>query len=420
MTAIAPVPFTDDRFLGTDEDLSKLDAIREEAPARTDRLTSEVGTFARASFDVRASTRAMRFAVTPGEDLPPRDRILLQTPAGELGINDIAHLQFAQKIGMPPTYWNRLLEHYPEGLIDHANHWLQTEPETRLVRMIRPVTEDDRARQARMGTTLGNVRAFLSDRYRTIDNYHLLNTVMETAAARGLVVQEYSLDEERLFVKLVEANYVDRSTLLRPGLHSFINQRLGFGLTIKNSEIGLAQISVEAYVLVLRCVNGLMTTEAYRVRHVGGRQKEDLSWMGDDTRKLDDAATFLKIRDRMIELTGEDAQKKVLTVMAEAAGTKIQLPEEVPLFEFVDGVGAKYELTSEERDLLKEEVVHEQATSPLGRDLTKWTISQGFTAAAKRVPTYDRKAELETAGWQVLSDPTAELLKAVSKKGRNN
>jgi hypothetical protein len=406
-----------------EEDLSRLDAIREAAPALTDRLTTQVGEIARAAQDVRANTRAMRFEVARlyggAEDLAPRDRVVLVTPMGNLGINDIAHRQFADKVKIPVPYWNRLLEFYPEGLVDHANNWLSTEPETRLIRMLRPVTEADRERSTRQGGTVANVRAVLSDRYRTIDNYHVLNTAMETAAERGLVVKEYNLEEARLFVKFVEASYRDRSNLIDPRNHRFISQRLGFGLTLKNSEVGLAGLSAEAYVLILTCINGLITMDKHQVRHVGGRNAEDESWMGDDTKRLDDAATFLKLRDRMRELTSDEAQGRILNVMANAAGEPIVLDEK-PIFEYLDGVGARFEMSEEERDILKEEVTHERAVSSLGPTLTRWTVSQGITATARRLDNYDRQVELESAGWTVLTDPTEALIKAAGKKSKRN
>ena len=95
------------------------------------------------------------------------DAPVLHFPANELShsgilhINDIAHRQIGQSLGIPAKYYDKMRTENPELLVANVNSWFDTTPQTRMVR-----TLDDTA------------RAFLSNRYRCIDNYEVAETVL--------------------------------------------------------------------------------------------------------------------------------------------------------------------------------------------------------------------------------------------------
>lgn len=84
------------------------------------------------------------------------------------GINDIAHRQIGSYLKIPAVYYERMRSAAPDLLTANVNNWLLSqEPNTR--RMIR--------------TLDGTARAFLSDRYRRIDNYEIATTVLPIIGA---------------------------------------------------------------------------------------------------------------------------------------------------------------------------------------------------------------------------------------------
>jgi hypothetical protein len=417
------------------------EAAREESAERAARLTDTITTLQGAAFDAVADTRSLTAIVsmTPDGSVPPRDdRIALaaNTPVGieHFAINRGAHEQFAERLGIPRAYYDRMLEHAPGLLAENVTHWLRFEPARRLLRLMKPITDDDKARMARVShaATLqparATVRAVLSDRYRPLDHAALLNTLLPAAQEAGAWVKEYHLDEKRFTVRFVTAAR-DVSQFLRPGQHHAIREVVRMGATISNSETGHASLSVRPFVDILICDNGLIVNEATRVRHVGGRAEGDEDWMSVEARRLDDAATFLKVRDRLYEVLGEQTARKAAEAIAEAAGTPITLPADVPLFAFVDGVAAKFDLSARELDILREEVVAEMALRrpDPSNALTRWTLSQAMTATARRVGSgereapggFDRREELESAGWTVLTDATSALVREARASTRN-
>ena len=78
-----------------------------------------------------------------------------------LEVNQIAHRQVGTRLGIPASYYDRMLSDYPELLAQNVNAWFQREPATRMIR-----------------TMAGTARAFLSNRYRRIDNLEVAQAVL--------------------------------------------------------------------------------------------------------------------------------------------------------------------------------------------------------------------------------------------------
>ena len=78
-----------------------------------------------------------------------------------LEVNAIAHRQIGTHLKIPAAYYDKMLEEYPELLAQNVNAWFQREPAVRMVRTID-----------------GTARAFLSNRYRRIDNLDIAGIVL--------------------------------------------------------------------------------------------------------------------------------------------------------------------------------------------------------------------------------------------------
>lgn len=385
-------------------------------------MRGEIEALRGATVDAITPSGALTLAPTPGieEGTPPSDRVLFhaETGGGDAVIRVLegAHDQIADKLGIPKRYYDRMLVDQTNLLCDNVNTWLRAKPEAkRLVRMLRPLTDDERAFAERHGATL-SARAFLSDRFRPLDHGGLLDVVLPEIAKAGATVTEYDLSERYFHVRFTTAN--------EEILQAFVEQqpRLGslteiasFGGSIRNSETGHAALSVKPIVSIDRCTNVLVVSDMWRVAHLGGRSVEEQEHFGVDTRQLDDAATFLKVRDRVIQMFSPEVKRMAASAIAEAAGVDLVavLPKDKPLMEFVESVGRKFELGESELTTLQDCYVNEVANT--GRS-TRWSLSQAFTASAKSAETFQRRAEIQEVGWKVLKSPIGELIKAV---GRN-
>jgi hypothetical protein len=84
-----------------------------------------------------------------------------------LDIRQTAHRQIGAYLDIPNKYYDRMLEKSPDLLAYNVNRWFQKElaPELRLLRTID-----------------GHARAFLSNRYRRIDNLDIANVTLPIIA----------------------------------------------------------------------------------------------------------------------------------------------------------------------------------------------------------------------------------------------
>ncbi len=393
----------------------------------------ELTTFRDAAVDAVTDTRRLQLAVATVDNPPSAlDRVVLtaETGSGPMPLRLLAgaHDQLAERVGIPKDYYQRMLTEAPGLLATNVNHWFRSQPTKRLLRMLKPLTPEDQATHAGLHTNYA-VRAILSDRYRPIDHGSLLNTVLPVVAERQLTVTQWKLTERHLFLRFkapsqalgqIVAAEVFRDAPLYKGfnLQDVMAEVIGFGVALRNSETGHGAFVLDPTFEVERCLNRMVMDLYSRVRviHMGGQKDEDDSFYQADTKALDNAAIFLKVRDRMRALFSGDTKQKAAAVVAKQMGVPLMLPETVGQFEFVENLAQTFDLTEAEQKVLKEEVVAEMTTT--GRPLTPFTVSQGLTATAKHADNIERQEELERLGWRVLEDPIEKLLKA-GKASRN-
>ena len=162
-----------------------------------------------------------------------------------LEINQIAHRQIGTHLKIPAAYYDRMLSDYPELLAENVNSWFQREPTQRMVR-----------------TLDGTVRAFLSNRYRRIDNLDIAEIVLPVIQQmEDAYFESCQITDSRMYIKVVnkrlEAEVV-------PG------DIVQSGVIISNSEVGLGSVNIQPLVYRLVCSNGMVVNDAQTRRtHIG-------------------------------------------------------------------------------------------------------------------------------------------------------
>lgn len=405
---------------------------REHAEHERDHLLRTLTTLKQAQLDAIVPSPALR-ALVPADVSPEAtiwDRVQLQSrsPSGlvRLTLLERAHRQLAERLKVPFDYYRRMLQEAPALLAETLDTWHRAQPAARLYRMMRPWDRPSTQLSERAGAGL-IVRAVLSDRYRPLDHLSLLEAVLPTAQQHGALVRQWSLTPDKLYVRFTGlerdvAQIVAERRLLgeRPEAHAVnLQEVLSFGLSLSNSETGGSALAVEPWIEILRCLNGLRVLEKMRVAHLGRKQVADgdEAWMARDTQRVDDAATFLKVRDRVHEIFTNDTQERAVAIIAKAKGVPLALPSDQTTLQWITNAAATWELTEQETAILQEEVLQEQVRFPTraDRQLTPWAVSQGLTALGRRMGEQgdpERRVQLEGMGWEVLTDTTEALLRA--------
>lgn len=304
--------------------------------------------------------------------VPAAVSALLAADSG-LAIRDTAHDQIAARLDIPRKYYDRMLAKEPELLANNVNTWFKANPERRMVR-----------------TLGGEVRAFLSDRYNRIENEEIAEVALPILARIPDVrIVSCEVTDRRMYIQAVSPRVqgeVKKGDIVQAGV------------IISNSEIGHGAVSVSPLVYRLACLNGMVRNDAkFRAYHVGRQAADTEALWADDTRKADDRAILLKVRD-MITAAVDEAQfaQAVERMTALTEGRVTGDPAKA-----VEVLAQKVGASEAEAGGILRALIE-------GGDLSAWGMLNAVTAQAHTVKNYDRAVEFEAAGGTLLELPKTE------------
>lgn len=308
---------------------------------------------------------------------------------GQFGINEIAHDQIGERVGIPAKYYDRLRSEAPDLLATNVNHWFAAKPENRLVRLLD-----------------GKARAFLSDAYRPLDNHDLaevsINTLIKADA--GVRIESTEVTESRLYIKAVTERIQGE---VRPG------DILYAGIVITNSEVGLGALKIEQLVYRLVCRNGAIAGDTFRRAHVGGRRggqdvEEAREYFKTETRAADDRAFWLKVRDVVAGSFDKERFEALLQKNRDAANRKI----EADPIKVLEVAQVKFGLTDDERNGVLKHLLRSD-------DLTQYGLHNAVTAFSQDVKDYDKATDLERLGGRIIELPKTDWQELATAAGAN-
>lgn len=285
-----------------------------------------------------------------------------------------AHQQIAGRAQVPWKYYDRMLQQQPKLLMENVHTWWRNEPDDRLVRALLP------------NGSPGRVRAWLSDRFRIIDNRDFVVTVLEECdRLGGIQVHSSHVDDERLYLQLVSDNLEGE---MRRG------QPIRLGLTVRNSEVGDGAVVVQPWVLVLACTNGMVVQQNYARRHLGGNY--DPGIVSGETVNLENAAIWSNVRDWVRYALAPENLNRVLAQLKRAE--EVETPAKAR--PAVANVVRRMNLTTYEGQALLERYLLDAHTN----GQTQYGMVQAVTQVAHEAPgnDYRRQVELEEVGGRLL------------------
>lgn len=310
-------------------------------------------------------------AITMGDDAT----LAIKGNGAAMHVKPTAHRQIAERIGIPAKYYERMKAEAPALLAHNVNHWLQNNPERRMIR-----------------TLDGDVRAFLSDRYQRIDNYDVANVALPVLNdVGGIKVVSTEITDSRLYIKATTSNVVAEVKSRRVG------DLVEAGVMITNSEVGLGAINIKPFANFLICLNGMVRDKAtLRAAHVGRRVEGDeiAALLTDNTKRLEDLAVLSKVRDVIRSAFDETRFRQWIDTIEET--TKQQIGGDVP--KVVEALAEHYTLDQSERSSVLRHLIS-------GGDLSRYGLVNAVTRTAEDAGSYDRATELETIGGNLIELP---------------
>ena len=282
-----------------------------------------------------------------------------------LGMTDLFHRQVGSALNIPAKYYDMMRTQKPQLLAENVNAWLGDRDQSYMIRSM----DFGRGRVA---------RAFLSDRYRRIDNLEVANAILPLFAGKEeMEVVSCEVSDSRLYIKIVNHKL---EMAVVPGDY------VQAGVVISNSEVGLGAVSVQPLVYRLE-----------RKAHVGRAAKmvdDSFSLYTDETLQAEDKAFLLKLRDTTLAAIEEARFAQIVGRLQKSTQTKITGRVQ----DVIELTGKAYDISQPEQDSILDYLVK-------GGDLSLYGLTNAITRASQDVESYDRATALEGIGWQVAMMP---------------
>lgn len=303
-----------------------------------------------------------------------------------LAIQETVHRQMGAHLGIPWRYYEKMLQEEP-GLLSHnVNHWLHKgEPAPRMLR-----------------TLDGKARAFLSNRYRPIDNYEIATAVLPIIMAmQGARFESTQITADYMYIKVVNPRLTGEVR---------VGDVVQAGIVISNSETGLGAVNVQPLVFRLACLNGMVVNDAStrtRRNHVGRANStdENFALYSQETLDQDSKAFMMKVQDTVRAAVDEARFARVLDTMKESTQAKLDTTD-IPAL--VKLTSSNFSLTDAEGKGVLQHLLE-------GADYTLYGLANAVTRYSQDVEDYDRASKLEAIGYNVMTMSPA-MLKRINRE----
>lgn len=292
-----------------------------------------------------------------------------------LGMTDLFHRQLGGAMKIPADYYDRMRAQMPWLLAGNVNAWLSAADGSY---MVRTMDYDDGRGQI--------ARAFLSERYRRIDNLDIAKALLGLfLGMEGCECVSCEITPHRMYIKLICHL---KTYEVKPGDY------VEFGIVISNSEVGLGAVMVCPILNRLVCSNGMVCNELGERKHHVGRQiraaDDSFELYSDETIALEDQAYLAKLQDVARAAMDESRHPLILDKLKETTAARITgaVPQVVELASRTFGIRK-----TEQDDMLRYLIE--------GGDLSLYGMVNSVTRLSQDVESYDRATELEAIGWQM-------------------
>ena len=285
------------------------------------------------------------------------------------------HRQIGTHLNIPAKYYDRMHAEVPALLAYNVNYWFREQPVKRMLR-----------------TLDGKARAFLSNRYRRLDNFDLLHAVMPVLAelrddsGKGLEIISCDVTETKLYLKCIF-----------PKIEAEVKRGdpVQSGIVISNSEVGQGALSVTPLVYRLVCSNGMVAPDyAQRKHHIGRANpaaENAYELFTDETLQADDKAFWLKTRDIVRAAANPVGFEQIVSVLQRSTETRVEQPVKA-----VEELSNQLSFNQSETQSVLKHFMQDA-------DFSRWGLANAVTRTAEDVSDYDRASAFEEAGWKTLT-----------------
>ena len=359
-----------------------------------------------AKVDFVADTRGVRVMVDQAGKLrlvPQDSRAGEWLPKDGAPIKPTALTQFGSKAEpeVPSQFMARLAAARPQRAAELLNGLMADSPARRFVRVLD-----------------GQVRAFLSDRYRVLDNFDIAFAALDAVRASGGEVIEAALSDTSMRLKFTSRAIWDAIELKQRGDKGNwyagglgnqehlqrVNARTGGDLpggpgtihpliTVHNSETGHGGFAVRFGIVQAICFNLATVEEMVGKVHLGERLSVGI--YAEETISQESKAIYMKARDAVRAAFNPEHFKRIVAMAQKAQGEQVTAPTAA-----AENVAKAAGLSDKSKDVLLGFFIRDY-------DQTRYGMAQAVARLAQEEPEAEKTAELEDLAGKLLRGEVA-------------
>jgi len=358
------------------------------------RLLQQVQDQAARSQDILAPTNQLQLMTGDRGNGEKVSQVIIEQNGGMptqiLAANDVAFDQIAQRANLDVRTARRLQQNYSTEFDALINAIWQKEPAVRMLRTFQtPGIENH-----------GMLRAVVSDKFKTFDNVHLLNSalpqLMESDAQWKVV--NGTVTDKRLYLRL-------KSEVIT-GEGAAVGDVMALGLGMSNSEVGMGSVSVYQMFWTLACLNGMQTEKRTRKSHITSSRGDSETWglLTDEAKDADNQSMGLQIRDLTAAYASPESFAEVLEKMKTAHADRVEGSPQAA----VEALGKVLTLSKKDTASVLDGLLATIGQSGYaGQPVTRATMVNAVTAVAHTADA-DTVDDWQKLGGRVLDLPRSE------------
>lgn len=304
----------------------------------------------------------------------------------------IFHNQLAEKLNIHKNYYNKMnvTEHY-SILDENVTYWLKQNKGNVLLRCF--VDKEEKR---------GVVRAFLSDRFKVIDNYDILLAVLAAVKETGMKIEidpkGCDVSDTRMYVRFICPEIEIKAPELlkqyrKPDGSGYQNDSIISGFVITNSEVGQGSLSISPRAKILACTNGLISTnEKFSQVHLGGKLEEysTIQW-SEITKQKNLELIISQVKDYVLKFSSAEYLGSAIAKAIEK-NRELNHPSDA-VVNFCNKLSVSEE---KQKDIL--------SYFMKGGDTTSFGLCQAVTYFAHDKANSDEQYELELAAMEIVNN----------------
>ena len=284
-------------------------------------------------------------------------------------VNDNAHQQIASRLNIPIRYYQKMQLESPQLLDQTINDSFKKVAENRMLR-----------------TLDGTTRAFLSDRYRRIDNLEICAAIYPfIESTKFLSVESAEVTDFHLYLKVINKRFkaeISKGTTIQAGF------------VISNSEVGAGCLKIEPLIFNSVSKNALIFKNClHKTNHIGRQFKFSAPCeIPADERNYNVTILTKLQKDIQAAVSDSETFDTIIQLLKQVK----QIPLQKNIVKAVESLTNDFSLSPNERgDILRQLCICE--------DYSRYGLIQAISAASKISNSYERATELEHIGGDLLT-----------------